>query len=65
LETTPHAGENIGYVAGYYDTETRERIWRLTGTAHPVFDTHRVSAKRAFEAGKQMGRESLARHKSS
>lgn len=29
--------ENLGYYAGYYGNETRERVERLFGCAHPVF----------------------------
>ena len=29
--------ENLGYWAGYYDNDTRERVERLFGCAHPVF----------------------------
>lgn len=28
---------NLGYFAGYYDSETRERVERLFGCKHPVF----------------------------
>lgn len=28
---------NLGYYAGYFDTETRERIYRLFACTHPVF----------------------------
>ena len=28
---------NIGYYAGYYDSETQARVNRLFGTRHPVF----------------------------
>jgi hypothetical protein len=28
---------NLGYYAGYYDSETRERVERLFKCAHPVF----------------------------
>jgi hypothetical protein len=28
---------NLGYYAGYYDNETRERVERLFRCAHPVF----------------------------
>lgn len=34
-----HAGENIGYIAGYCDAETARRIWDWFGCAHPVFGT--------------------------
>ena len=33
-----HADANIGYLSGYYDNETANRIKTLTRTAHPVFD---------------------------
>lgn len=29
--------QNLGYYAGYYNSETRERIERLFQCAHPVF----------------------------
>lgn len=29
---------NIGYYAGYYDSETRERMKRLFLAEHPIFD---------------------------
>lgn len=29
--------QNLGYFAGYYDQETRERVERLFKCAHPVF----------------------------
>lgn len=28
---------NLGYFAGYYDSETRERVERLFRCSHPVF----------------------------
>lgn len=28
---------NLGYYAGYYSSETRERVERLFGCAHPIF----------------------------
>lgn len=48
---------NLGYYAGYYDNETRERVERLFGCAHPVFGTIAENApptpREAFEAGKR------------
>ena len=29
--------QNLGYFAGYYDDETRERVERLFKCAHPIF----------------------------
>ena len=46
LETSPRkdgmTGEqialnNLGYFAGYYDNETRERVERLFKCSHPIF----------------------------
>lgn len=31
------AKNNLGYFAGYYDRETRERVERLFNCQHPVF----------------------------
>lgn len=28
---------NVGYYAGYYDSETQKRVYRLFNTEHPVF----------------------------
>ena len=47
---------NLGYFAGYYDHETRERVERLFRCAHPIFGS--VSAngaptpEQALQAGK-------------
>jgi hypothetical protein len=41
IETREEAEElnraNLGYFAGYYDNETRERVERLFKCSHPVF----------------------------
>lgn len=48
---------NLGYYAGYYSNETRERVERLFRCSHPVFGS--IAAKgpptseEAFEVGKQ------------
>jgi hypothetical protein len=36
-EAEKYERDNIGYWAGYYDNETRERVERLFNCAHPVF----------------------------
>lgn len=46
---------NLGYFAGYYDHETRERVERLFRTRHPVFGSASAgspTAEEAFEAGR-------------
>lgn len=57
---TQIAAHNLGYFAGYYDNETRERVERLFKCSHPIFGSIAVkgaapTAKEAFEAGKRMG----------
>jgi len=46
---------NLGYYAGYYDNETRERVERLFKCSHPVFgsiaENGAPSAEQAFAAG--------------
>jgi len=50
---------NLGYWAGYYDNETRERIERLFRCEHPVFGSIEKngppSAESAFLAGHALG----------
>ena len=55
-----HAYANVGYVAGYYDRETADRIWRLCKTAHPIFGTREPTFDEAFDAGQRMAKEPRA-----
>lgn len=52
---------NIGYWAGYYNHETRERVERLFNTTHPVFGgiakNGPPSPSEALQAGLKMGKE--------
>ena len=47
--------QNLGYYAGYYDSETRERVERLFKCSHPVFGSvarsGQPTAKEALAAG--------------
>ena len=49
--------QNLGYFAGYYGSETRERVERLFKCSHPIFgkiaENGVPSPEQAFEAGKQ------------
>lgn len=51
---------NLGYWAGYYSDETRERVERLFKCAHPVFgkiaERGAPTAKQALEAGIRRGK---------
>lgn len=46
---------NLGYFAGYYDSETRRRVERLFKCAHPIFGSIEINgeptAEEAFRAG--------------
>jgi len=49
------ASSNIGYYAGYYDDETRDRVERLFKCKHPVFgaiaEQGAPTVQEALEAG--------------
>lgn len=48
---------NLGYYAGYYSDETRERVERLFRCAHPIFGriaNGAPTAEQALEAGKAL-----------
>ena len=55
FESEKIAKSNLGYYAGYYDSETRERVERLFMCQHPIFGSIKENgvptAKEAFEAG--------------
>lgn len=42
---------NIGYVAGYCDQKTADRIYRVFSVSHPIFGRSHPSAEEAFQAG--------------
>lgn len=51
------ARANLGYYAGYYSDETRERVERLFGCSHPVFGNiaaGKPTPEQAFAAGRAM-----------
>lgn len=58
---------NLGYFAGYYDSETRQRVERLFKCAHPVFgsiaDNGVPTAEEALEAGRRLGAEHAKKNK--
>ena len=53
--------ENLGYMAGYYSHETRERVERLFDCEHPVFgkiaEKGPPTMEEAFKAGVRLGEE--------
>jgi hypothetical protein len=52
---------NLGYYAGYYSAETRERVERLFICKHPIFgaiaDLGQPTPEEAFQAGMNMARK--------
>ncbi len=51
---------NLGYFAGYYSNETRERVEQLFRCAHPIFGSIAANgpptAEQAFQAGLAAGK---------
>ena len=55
------ASANMGYYAGYYDNETRERVEKLFRCSHPVFGTIKDNGTPTPEQAFKMG-EDLAKN---
>lgn len=51
------AKSNIGYWAGYYDSETAARVYDLFGFGHPLFGRSRPSFEEALAMGKRLAEE--------
>jgi hypothetical protein len=47
---------NLGYYAGYYDQETRDRVLQLFNAPHPYFGREPVSTEGAYALGLELGR---------
>ena len=47
---------NLGYYAGYYDSETRRRVERLYGAIHPIFGSIIKHGEPTPEIAFEMGR---------
>lgn len=56
-EAEAMARSNIGYYAGYYDSETRQRVERLFRCSHPVFGAVDASAPVTSASALAKGRE--------
>lgn len=56
-QATADEKQNLGYFAGYYDSETMRRVFKLYQCQHPVFGTAlAVEPAVAFKAGQDMAR---------
>lgn len=51
LAENPHARENIGYMAGYFDNETKQRVYALFGVEHPIFGKLDPTFSQAMASG--------------
>lgn len=49
------ARQNLGYMAGYYDQETAQKVYEFFTCAHPIFGTEFPTPEEAFEKGKEWG----------
>ena len=47
---------NLGYFAGYYDSETMARVNRLFECVHPIFGNTLPTAESAFRQGEQFAK---------
>ena len=58
MESVNIAKHNLGYFAGYYDNETRNRVEKLFECSHPIFGSieeyGEISPESAFEMGKKL-----------
>jgi len=63
-EASQVAKKNLGYFAGYYDAETRERVERLFQCEHPFFgsiaENGRPTPEEAFNIGVKVGEKMKA-----
>ena len=56
-QETLHAASNVGYIAGYYGSDTARKIWDWFECAHPIFGTYIPDPEEAFEAGQRLAEE--------
>lgn len=49
------AMQNIGYMAGYYDEDIRQKVYQFFEVEHPIFGTRTPTPEEAFEEGKKLG----------
>jgi hypothetical protein len=62
IESEALQKSNLGYFAGYYDNETRERVERLFKCEHPVFGKIAKKGPPTPEQALQMGIELARKH---
>ena len=57
LTENSHARENVGYLSGYFDNETKHRIFELFGVKHPIFGCSDPTFGEAYAAGQAACKE--------
>ena len=55
----PRARDNIGYLAGYFDRDTGDKILKLFHTRHPVFGNQMPGASDVFALGQRIATQLL------
>lgn len=62
-ESIKIAKHNLGYYAGYFDNETRERVEKLFECSHPIFGSIEtngtLTAQQAFDLGKSLALQKI------
>jgi hypothetical protein len=55
---------NLGYLGGYYDPKTANKIYKKFNTQHPIFaDLAVITPQEAYDIGKKIGAESVKKTK--
>ena len=63
LTTEEVVNHNLGYFAGYYSDETRERVERLFNCSHPVFGSIKENGAPTAAEAFHMGMAEMAKRK--
>lgn len=56
------AKSNLGYFAGYYSPDVREKILQLFNAPHPIFGTTQPTPEEAFRKGVELGKTFGRKH---
>jgi dihydroxyacid dehydratase/phosphogluconate dehydratase len=54
-QANEHADANVGYISGYFDRPTMNRIQEWFGVHHPVFGRTNPTPAEALRIGREMG----------
>lgn len=59
----PHARDNIGYLAGYYNNADKHRIFKWFDVVHPIFGTKELPNDELMRIGIKMGQRMAKKNK--